>query len=202
MRGWRRNRPPEGASTGSQSADVALVADAQADRIAFAALYERYQDDLLRYCFYCLGNWDDAADATQQIFVNALAGLPRFTDRGDSFRRWLFTIAHHEVGARQRRRWRNDDSLLAADVLTDPSPSPEELAVATDDHRHLRMMLGRLSPTCRRVCELRLADLTDREIAGILGMREGAVRTAQSRAIDQLRLLMGVTADKGGRHDA
>jgi RNA polymerase sigma-70 factor (ECF subfamily) len=185
-----------------EPADVALVAAVQADRTAFAALYERYQDDLLRYCFYGLGDWDEAADATQQIFANALAALPRFTDRGDSFRRWLFTIAHHEVGDRQRHRGRTSDALLAAEFMVDPSPSPEELAVATDDHRYLRALLGRLSPTCRRVCELRLAGLTDQEIAAVLGMSQGAVRTAQSRAIDQLQQLMGVPTARGGARNA
>ena len=101
-----------------------LVVAAQADHRAFAPLYERYQDDLLRYCFYRLGDWDEAADATQQIFANALAGLAGFVDRGDSFRRWLFTIAHHEVGARQRRWARRADGLFpAAEAIVDAAPT-------------------------------------------------------------------------------
>jgi DNA-directed RNA polymerase specialized sigma24 family protein len=49
---------------------------------------------------------------------------------------------------------------------------------------------------------LRLAGLTDQEIAAVLGMSQGAVRTAQSRAIDQLQQLMGVPTARGGARNA
>jgi hypothetical protein len=47
-----------------------LVAAARIDSRAFAPLYERYCHDLLRYYFYCLGDWNDAAGAAQQIFAD------------------------------------------------------------------------------------------------------------------------------------
>jgi len=183
--------------------DADLVAAARLDRGAFAPLYERYRDDLLRYTFYCLGDWDDAADATQQIFVNAMAGLPRFVDRGDAFRAWLFRIAHNEVVTRQQQRARRPQSqLIAGAEVIDRAPSPEALAIAADDHQRLWLLLERLPPDRRRVCELRFAGLTDKEIAAILGKNAGAVRTAQSRAIAQLRDLMGISlASTRGDHD-
>lgn len=183
--------------------DADLVAAARLDRGAFAPLYERYRDDLLRYTFYCLGDWDDAADATQQIFVNAMAGLPRFVDRGDSFRAWLFRIAHNEVITRGQRRARQPRSpLIEGAEVIDRAPSPEELAIAADDHQRLWLLLDHLPPDRRRVCELRFAGLNDREIAAILGKNAGAVRTAQSRAIAQLRDLMGVTRTTSRENDA
>ncbi|MEA2514146.1 MAG: hypothetical protein QOJ59_3633, partial [Thermomicrobiales bacterium] len=133
MRGWRRGQQPRDGEEppGYRPGDADLVVAAQRDRRAFAPLYARYQDDLLRYAFYGLGDWDDAADASQQIFANALAGLGSFRDRGDSFRGWLFTIAHHEVGARQRRCARRAEGPFAGDdELEDPAPTPEELAIA------------------------------------------------------------------------
>lgn len=63
-------------------------------------------------------------------------------------------------------------------------------------------MLALLPPDRRRVCELRFAGLTDREIAGILGKSEGAVRTAQSRAMAQLRGLLGSGLTPTGERDA
>jgi RNA polymerase sigma-70 factor (ECF subfamily) len=182
--------------------DAELVTAAQIDRRAFAPLYERYCDDLLRYCFYCLGDWDDAADAAQQIFANALSGLSHFTDRDDSFRPWLFRIAHNEVCTRQQQRSRRPQSpLMDATVVVDPTPSPEELAIAADDQARLRRLLEQLPPDRRHVCELRFAGLRDREIATILGKSEGAVRTAQSRAIAQLRQLMGTSLAGTGNID-
>ena len=104
--GMEHQRVPAG------DGDADLVAAARRERRAFAPLYERYRDDVLRYCFYRLGDWDDAADAAQQIFANALAALPRFVDRGDTFRPWLFRIAHNEVCSRQVRRSRRPQSAL------------------------------------------------------------------------------------------
>ena len=40
---------------------------ARQDRHAFASLYELCRDDVFRYALRCLGNWDDAADATQTV---------------------------------------------------------------------------------------------------------------------------------------
>jgi RNA polymerase sigma-70 factor (ECF subfamily) len=200
MRRWRVRSAGKSEAPQSPVGDAALVAAARHDRRAFAPLYQRYRDDLLRYCYYCLGDWDDAADATQQIFANAMAGLPAFVDHGDSFRPWLFRIAHNEVLSRQQRRTRRPQSqLLDAAEVVDQRPSPEDLAIAADDHQRLWMLLAHLPPDRQRVCELRFAGLTDREIAGVLGKSLGAVRTAQSRAVAQLRELMGVTlAPTGG----
>lgn len=187
----------------SLPSDADLAAAARLDRLAFAPLYERYRDDMLRYCYYCLGDWDEAADAAQQVFANAMAGLPRFVDRGDSFRPWLFRIAHNEVCTRQTRRSRRPQQQIE-DVaeIVEPATSPEERAIAADDHQRLRLLLTSLPPDRRRVCEMRFAGLTDREIASILGKSEGAVRTAQSRAIAQLRGLLGSGPAPTGERDA
>src|SRR3954452_14713555 len=125
MRIWRNRAARAREAVEPTTADVDLVDAARDNRLAFGSLYERYRDDLLRYCFYCLGDWDDAADATQQVFTNAIAALPRFTDRDDSFRPWLFRIAHNEVLARQQRRARRPQRpLLDAAEVIDCGPSP------------------------------------------------------------------------------
>lgn len=182
--------------------DAALVDAARRNLVAFGTLYERYRDDVLRYCFYCLGDWDEAADATQQVFANAMAGLPRFVDRDDSFRPWLFRIAHNEICSRHQHRARHPTSPWAdATTVVDPAPSPEILAIAADDHERLWHVMRALPPDRRQVCELRFAGLTDKQIAHLLGKSEGAVRTAQSRAIAQLRDLLGRRlARSGGTH--
>lgn len=200
----RFNRADTGpAPPGVAATDAALIAAARSDTRAFGALYERYRDDLLRYTYYCLGDWDKAADATQQTFANAMAGLPRFVDRGDSFRPWLFRIAHNEVCTRQkRRRLRAHIPLADAGDIADAAPSPEDMVITADDHARLRVLLAHLSPERRQICELRFAGLTSRDIAHILGKSEGAVRVAQSRAVAQLRDLMGVPPARTGDRDA
>src|SRR4051812_47033929 len=75
--------------------DAVLVARAQRDPNEFAALYLRYVDPVFRYCYRSLGTRDAAADATSQIFANAISALPRCD--GSTFRPWLFAIAHNAL---------------------------------------------------------------------------------------------------------
>jgi RNA polymerase sigma-70 factor, ECF subfamily len=202
MRTWRVHSATGSTSPPLPAVDAELVAAARINSRAFAPLYERYCDDLLRYCFYCLGDWNDAADATQQIFADAMTGLSHFTDRGDSFRPWLFRIAHNEVCTRQQQHSRRPQRpLLDAALVVDHAPSPEDLAIAADEHERVRQLLTHLAPDRRRICELRFAGLRDREIAAILHKSEGAVRTAQFRAIAQLRQLLGTSLAGTGNAD-
>jgi RNA polymerase sigma-70 factor (ECF subfamily) len=166
----------EGAAA-DDATDSALVAAARADPSAFEPLFRRYWDAVVRFCVYRLDSREEAEDAAIQVFANAYAALDRFPDRGDSFRAWLFTIAHHEATNRRRHRLRHPDRPLEAEAaLADPGPSPEELAVFAGDLARTRVLLARLPERPRRVAELRLAGLTDAEIAGVLGIANDAVR--------------------------
>jgi hypothetical protein len=75
-----------------ETSDEALVVRALGDRQAFALLYDRYVGPNYRYCYGRLGDREEAEDATSVFFARALAALS--TQRGASFRSWLFTIAH------------------------------------------------------------------------------------------------------------
>jgi RNA polymerase sigma-70 factor (ECF subfamily) len=167
------------------------------------SLFALYGDPVLNYCYYRLGNWQDAEDSAQQIFAKAMSALDRFRSNGcdaeRSLRAWLFTIAHHEIANRHRYFARHHDaSLDQAHDLHDPGPSPEELAIAADSQDRVIALFSRLSPDQRRVLELRLAGLTDTEIASVLGTSSGAVRATLFRAIARLRSLLGVTTVETG----
>jgi RNA polymerase sigma-70 factor (ECF subfamily) len=190
-------RPPTAAS------DVVLVAQAQRDRRAFASLFDRYWDPIFRFCYYRVGDWQEAEDAASQVFTNALAGLARFRpeEREDAFRCWLFAIARHVVANARRYRARHPDRPLeAAHGLAAQDPSPEELAFQADDHRLVRALLERLKPEQCELLELRLAGLTDAEIARVLGRSHDAVRKAQSRTVHALRALLAVDGGKEAVH--
>ena len=189
------------------ASDAALVLAAQRDPRAFAPLFMRYWEPVLHYCRVRLFDRQEAEDAASQVFVDAYAGLHRFHDRGveGSFRGWLMTIAHHEVVNRHRYRARHPVSPLdAADEMRDRDASPERDAIAAGDMAHVTSLLRQLPARPREVVELRLAGLTDREIAAVLGISGEAVRQAQSRAVSRLRGLMGISPDterKRQRHD-
>ena len=191
----RRRGPGRGETEPADDAsDAALVAFAQRRPEGYERLYRRYWDPVFRYCYYRLGAWEDAEDAASEVFADALGRLSRFEDRDDSFRSWLFWIAHNEVVSRYRGTRAVVVSLEGKVDLADLGPTPEEAALASDAHREVHQLLARLPDDQRRVCELRLAGLKGKEIAAVLDKSHDAVRAVQYRAEARLRGLLGVAA--------
>ena len=165
--------------------DALLVSRTLQDREAFAALYLRYFNEMSRFCLLRLHDEDAAREATQQIFVQALAGLARYRETGQ-FRAWLYTIARH-VLANQARHRHATVPLAAALEAVDPGLSPEETATATLEQHALLAAVSRLPDDQRTAVELRLAGLTGPEVAAAMGRSHDAVKKLQLRALERLR---------------
>jgi DNA-directed RNA polymerase specialized sigma24 family protein len=108
----RTNSSTENAAE-TRADEAAIIAAAKLDVRAFAPLYARYYDPVYRYCYRRLGNAEAAADAAGHVFAKAIAALPRC--RAETFRSWLFAIAHNTVidavqPADPTRRWRPPSS--------------------------------------------------------------------------------------------
>lgn len=218
--GSPRDRP-EPPPLDQDSLDRAVILAALDDPDAFAPLYERYAPAIGGYCLRRLGDPEAAADATSLIFVRALQRLDTFRPgQASTVRSWLFAIAHNTVVDTHRRnvfrlhRTRSLDRpdrgdantrdrtspverLVAADRTTDP----EDLAIARETIVYVRNALARLPERQRQIVELRMAGLSGIEIASVLGMTIGAVKSAQFRAFGTLRPLLDDSSrnDLGGR---
>ena len=185
--------PPAEAGTKSvreELPDSAIVALARENPRAFGELFDRYWNDIFKFCYYRLGDWHWAEDAASQVFLEAMAHLHAFDGRGqhDSFRAWLFGIARNVTASARRNEQRHSTATIEhADELTDPADSPEEQAVAADELARLRALILQLSPEQQELVELRLAGLTSLEIAHVLGKSHDAVRKAQSRTMSALK---------------
>jgi RNA polymerase sigma factor (sigma-70 family) len=191
--------------TGLSSADMSAVfldevtqiAHAQRDPRAFAPLYQRYVDAVYQYCYRRLGDAEAAADTTSHIFARALTALPHYQGTG-SFRSWLFAIAHNAVidSQHQRHAW----MPLAPDGnRIDPTPTPEEAALRADTAREVHAMVAELPRDQRQVVELRLAGLTNAEMATVLGRSVPAIKMLQARALLRLRSLLDSTPESHPR---
>jgi RNA polymerase sigma-70 factor (ECF subfamily) len=188
--GFLRTRAPaDGEPAGGEPGDEALVAQARRDPAAFVHLYRRYAGPVYQYCDRCLADRDAAEEATQTVFLRALAGIGSCRD-GGAFRSWLFAIAHNEIVSLRRSR-RPLAPLESAVEVPDAAESPEDLALAAVARREVTALLARLPAEQRDLVELRLQGLSEKEIALALGRSHGAIRTAQYRAVKQLRTLLG-----------
>src|SRR5687768_16171960 len=66
------------------------------DQRAFAGIYQRYHQELYRYCRALLGNAHEAQDALQNTMAIALRSLPG-EERVIELRPWLYRVAHNEA---------------------------------------------------------------------------------------------------------
>ena len=94
------------------------------------ALYERHVAAVYRYCFSRLGDREAAEDATGEVFLKALQSIAEF--RGGAVGAWLIVIARNTVVDAVRRR-RPTLSVEAGPEPVDPSPRPEDQAVAANE---------------------------------------------------------------------
>lgn len=156
--------------------------------MAFASFYREHLDDVYRYCVYRLGTREAAEDATSEIFTRALTSFDSWRGRG-SRRSWLFSIAHNTVVDLHRRK-RPLVPLDELDETADGSDGPESAALDATEQDEVRALLHQLPETQRQVLELRLAGLTGKEIAEVLGRTHGAIKIAQVRAYRTLRKLL------------
>jgi len=175
---------------GDSGDDPALVAQTLAgDRSAFGVLVERYTPQARRVARAVLGDPDDADDAAQDGFLSALVKLAQY-DSKRPFGPWLMRIVANAATDRRRRR-----KVRSAEPL-DPSlvgggPRPDAAAVQSELGDKLRAALAEL-PERRRTAVV-LFDVegySHAEIAGILGIPEGTVRSEVFHGRRRLRALL------------
>jgi RNA polymerase sigma factor (sigma-70 family) len=125
-------------------------------------------------------------ELTGDVFVSVTRGIASFHGDADALRRWVFTIAHHRM-VDQYRRARQDAHVWMAEV----PDAPHAAATAGDDDDELTRALAMLSEDQREVVVLRfVADLAVKDVARIVGKRQGAVKMLQARGLERLRELM------------
>jgi RNA polymerase sigma-70 factor (ECF subfamily) len=105
--GTMATRPHEGQHRQASDEEAWLARRAAAgDGSAFTTLYDRYERRAYNLCYRITGSRDDAADATQETFVNVLERLPHLTGRELQFGPYLLRAARHascDAIARRRR---------------------------------------------------------------------------------------------------
>ncbi|MFG3439621.1 SigE family RNA polymerase sigma factor [Nonomuraea sp. NPDC047897] len=146
----------------------------------FAEFVAERGDALLRYGYVLAGNPHDAADLVQEALVKLRAAWPRLRskDNPESYARTTMARLHIAF-------WR----LRRREQLTWAVPESEHHdTLPAGDERTLWQTLAGLPRRQRAVLVLRYYEqLTDAEIAGVLGISRGTVRSQAARALDKLR---------------
>jgi RNA polymerase sigma-70 factor, ECF subfamily len=174
--------------TASLDDEGVLIRAAQQDPAGFAPLYERYRHRVYAYLRARTAGEEDAADLTQQVFLQALAAIPRYRIRATPFGVWLFRIARNVAtdATRRRRGTVTWDSLPEA--LHPQGPDVEAEVEQREAVMYLQACLRELDAGSRDLLLLRFAArLTTEEIAAVTGTTTAATSKRLQRALHSLK---------------
>ena len=132
----------------------------------------------------------EAPDAVQDAFLKAYGALDRF--RADApFRPWLLRIVTNESKNRRRSARRQENLALRAaedHPSGDAAPSSEAVVLRRAANDRLLRAVSELPERYRLVVAYRyFAELPEAEMAEVLGVRPGTVKSRLSRALARLR---------------
>ena len=167
------------------------------DQRAFEALVQRYSTPLFNFICRFLGDYDQACDISQQVFLQLYLSLPTLRT-GDPLKAWLFQVARNRCLDELRRKHaihfseleltNDEDELSPLASMPDTGPLPEELAEHHDLQECLQRAIETLPAKFRSVVLLRYAgQLSFSEIGQVLSMPEATAKTYFQRAKPLLR---------------
>lgn len=160
----------------------------------FLGYYQEYKNKIFNYLMYRL-NFDRALaeDLMMDIMLKAYQHFGNFDPVKGSFKTWIFSLAHNHLVNYWRDRKKHESVSL--DALEEEGVSPAFVEPVDDasksfDSEGVRRILSLMGDAEREVVALRyLQELDYSEIAGVLGKKEGAIRTSLSRAMDRFEQL-------------
>ena len=173
------------------------------DSGAWAELVRTHHRRVYGLCYRFTGNPADAEDLTQDVFLKVYSNLSSFDMGRGSLQVWITTMTRNLLVDNFRRTknlrvtgsldegWDESDELRPVDRLSAAGPSPHESAAQKELAKMVQEALSRVSEELREAVILRdLQDLDYKEIAQVLGIPEGTVKSRISRGRAELARLL------------
>lgn len=171
------------------------------DRAAGSALFDRYFDSLFR--FFRNKVTEGADDLVQQTFLACVKSRDRF--RGDSsFRTYLFTAARSKLYDYLDRRRKEGDAVdYGVTSCADLGISPSGIVARNQRQRLLLLALRELPIDLQIALELYYFEqIRGPELAQVLGVPEGTVRSRLRRGLEILRARLQELANGPARAES
>ncbi len=165
------------------------------DPQAFEEIYRQHEKMVFNLALRMSGDREDAAELTQEVFLRVYRYLDRFRGRS-SLKTWVFRIAVNCCRSRfRRRRLRflepGPDSEQTLERVVDPRSDPEREALNRSLGERLSAALAQVPLPFREAVVLRdVQGFSYDEIADILRIRSGTVRSRIARGRERLRRAM------------
>jgi RNA polymerase sigma-70 factor (ECF subfamily) len=162
----------------------------QGDTDSFEVLVRRHQKAIFNLVYRLLGNYDEAAEVAQEVFLSAFKSIHQF--RGEAnFSTWLYRIGLNHASTRrkslnsaQQRHIPLDGTEVIADSAVDPAKNIEHKEI----QQRVQQALNSLDPEDARIILLRdLQDVPYEDVAEMLDIPVGTVKSRLHRARQALK---------------
>lgn len=158
-----------------------------ADQTDFADVYASHRDAVFMYLRARTLDEDEALDLTATTFERAFEAIERYRASGGGMKAWLLRIARNAAIDHNRKASRLVRGPARA-IAHPMAASAEDVAIAADERRRIRLLVAELDGPQRDAIALRYAaGLTAREIGAVIGRSEEATQKMLSRALARLK---------------
>ena len=178
------------------TSDTACVRRLQrGDTIAFEILVRRHEKAVFNLLYRMLGDYDDAAETAQEVFLSAYRAIGQF--RGDAnFSTWLYRIAlNHAITRRKSTstRQRRVVPIAGTDIIDETQLGPAESLEKKELRERVQRALNDLVPEDAAVILMRdLQDISYEDVARVLKVPVGTVKSRLHRARQALKARLAV----------
>lgn len=193
----------QAAQQAAREAAAVLVRDCMAgDAAAWQRLVASHHRRIYAICYRFTGDTHDAEDLTQEAFLKVYRNLSSYDTSKGSFEGWMTALARnllvdHFRRTRQERitdsmdAGADENALTVADRLAAPGPSQDQHVAGLELRARIQHALLQLSAELREAVILRdLEDMDYKEIAQVLRIPEGTVKSRISRGRGELARLL------------
>lgn len=193
-----RQRLPDGRGDGPVEVDAAAAEDLRraglGDEAAFARLYDATAPLVHGIVVKVLRDRAMAEEVTQEVFLELWRLAPRYDPDRGSVRAWIATVAHRRAVDRVRsEESARDRDVADAGVRRVPHDTVVEEVTDRLDRARVANALGELTDSQREAVTLAYyGGHTYRQVAALLSVPEGTVKTRIRDGLIKLRDLLGV----------
>ena len=177
------------------------------DASAWEQIVQQYNRRIYNICYRFAGSADDAEDLTQEVFIRMYKTLGSYDIAKGAFVTWVTTITRNLLVDHFRRSKMervtdsldaapggDEDALTLGEQLPDQGPAPETQVQRVETKHAVHQALQKLSPELREAVILRdLQDMDYRDIAAVLKVPEGTVKSRINRGRTELARLLSRT---------
>jgi RNA polymerase sigma-70 factor, ECF subfamily len=188
--------PPDADGGPSDTEDALLQRVARGDEPAFEQLYDLVAPMVHGVILGVVRNPALAEEVTQEVLVEAWRTAPRFDPARGTARSWLVTMARRRAVDRVRsvQAAVDRDAAAGAQALERDVDVVSETVEARLEQQQVRRCLGALTELQREAVSLAFyAGHTYREVAQLLGVPIGTIKTRLRDGLLRLRDCLGVT---------